>query len=101
VNRLFVVVPALVASMVLQAQNTHHQYPEYGELLYARLSSAPFPHPLRASGHTYGNQRFPADKHYGDSSVAIFIRSDLAHDMVMNGRMQYRDYLKASGLPNR
>jgi len=87
--------------MVLQAQDTHHQYAEYGELLYTRLSSAPFPHPRRASGHTYGNLQFPADKHYSDSSVAIFIRSDLGHDMVLHGRMQYRDYLKASGLPDR
>ena len=100
-NRLFSVVPAFVLSMVLQAQDTHHQYAEYGELLYTRLSSAPFPHPRRASGHTYGNLQFPADKHYNDSSVAIFIRSDLGHDMVLHGRMQYRDYLKASGLPDR
>ncbi|MDP2884339.1 MAG: hypothetical protein Q8P51_04880 [Ignavibacteria bacterium] len=158
--------------MVLQAQDSHQQYPECGERLYTRLSSAPFPHPRRASGHTYGRQQFPADKHYHDSSVAIFIpkgyrqtdavdivvhlhgwwntidtvlkryrlpqqiaeslmedlrgwgipyfaehettlapsdlstnrlifiRSDLGHDMVMHGRMQYRDYLKASGLPD-
>ena len=35
------------------------------------------------------------------SNRLIFIRSDLGHDMVMHGRMQYRDYLKASGLPDR
>jgi len=73
VNRLPIVVLALVLPIVLQAQDTHRQYPEYGELLYTRLSSAPFPHPRRVSGHTYGNQQFPADKHYSDSSVAIFI----------------------------
>jgi hypothetical protein len=48
-------------------------YPEYGELLFTQLPSAPFPHPKRAEGHTYANQFFPADKHYSDSSVAIFI----------------------------
>jgi hypothetical protein len=72
-NRLLIVVLALVFPMVLQAQDTHRQYPEYGELLYTQLPSAPFPHPRRAAGHTYGNQQFPADKHYSDSSVAIFI----------------------------
>jgi len=72
-NRLLTVALALVLPMVLQAQDTHNQYAEYGELLYTRLSSAPFPHPRRTSGHTYGNQQFPADKHYNDSSVAIFI----------------------------
>ena len=35
------------------------------------------------------------------SNRLIFIRSDLGHDMVMHGRMQYRDYLKASGLPDK
>jgi hypothetical protein len=59
--------------MLLPAQETHLQYPEYGEVLYTQLSSAPFPHPKRAAGHSYGNQQFPADKHYSDSSVAIFI----------------------------
>ena len=72
-NRLLIVVLALVSAMVLQAQDTNNQYAEYGDLLYTRLSSAPFPHPRRASGHAYGNQQFPADKHYNDSSVAIFI----------------------------
>ena len=61
-----------VSTMAL-AQEAHQQYPEQGELLFTRLSSAPFPHPRRASGHTYGSQQFPADKHYSDSSVAMFI----------------------------
>lgn len=55
------------------AQQTRPLYPEYGELLFTQLPSAPFPHPKRAEGHQYGNQFFPADKHYSDSSVAIFI----------------------------
>ena len=55
------------------AQRTNQLYSEYGELLFTQLPSAPFPHPKRAEGHTYANQFFPADKHYNDSSVAIFI----------------------------
>jgi hypothetical protein len=38
-----------------------------------QFSSAPFPHPKRATGHTYNNQAFPAEKHYSDSSVVIFV----------------------------
>jgi hypothetical protein len=72
-NRPTFVLAALALPMLLLAQETHLQYLEYGEVLYTRLPSAPFPHPKRANGHTYGNQQFPADKNYSDSSVAIFI----------------------------
>jgi hypothetical protein len=64
---------AMMLPIVLTAQESHQPYAEYGELLLTRLSSAPFPHPRRAAGHIYGNENFPADKHYSDSSVAIFI----------------------------
>lgn len=57
----------------MQAQNPEQRYVDYGELLIVQLSSAPFPHPKRAEGHKYNNQIFPADKHYNDSTVAIFI----------------------------
>jgi hypothetical protein len=57
----------------LAAQTSSPRFIEYGELLLTRLSSAPFPHPRRSAGHMYQNQFFPADKHYSDSSVAIFI----------------------------
>jgi hypothetical protein len=63
----------LSLSATALAQETRQQDPEYGELLVTQLSSAPFPHPRRALGHRYGNQDFPASKHYSDSSVAIFI----------------------------
>lgn len=50
-----------------------NDYSNYGELIKINLSSAPFPHPLRCEGHTYNQKFFPADKHYSDSSVAVFI----------------------------
>jgi hypothetical protein len=40
----------------------------------------------------------PADLH---NNRLIFIHTDLEHEMVMNARMQFREYLKASGLANR
>jgi hypothetical protein len=72
-NRMTLALLTFSVSAMALAQEAHLQYPEYGELLFTQLSSAPFPHPRRASGHTYGNQQFPAEKHYSDSSVAIFI----------------------------
>jgi hypothetical protein len=72
-NRLPFIILAVAFPALLLAQETPSPFSEYGEVLIARLASAPFPHPRRAGGHTYGNQQFPADKHYSDSSVAIFI----------------------------
>lgn len=72
-KRLLIIALALSFAVMLLAQNTKPPYAEYGELLMTRLSSAPFPHPRRANGHTYDNQQFPAEKHYSDSSIAIFI----------------------------
>lgn len=59
--------------LFLLAQDPSKRFAEYGNLLIARLSSAPFPHPRRTAGHTYQKQFYPADKHYNDSSVALFI----------------------------
>lgn len=58
---------------VLVAQESSKRFAEYGELIITHLSSAPFPHPRRAAGHTYQKQLYPAEQHYNDSSVALFI----------------------------
>src|SRR5512140_453468 len=34
---------------------------------------AMFPHEKRAKGHTYEGKAYPADVHYSDSTVAIFV----------------------------
>jgi hypothetical protein len=71
------IVPAILVLISLPffllAQEPSKKFTEYGELLITQLSSAPFPHPRRAAGHTYQKQLYPADKHYSDSSVALFI----------------------------
>lgn len=55
------------------SQSLQERAKPLGTLFVPALTSAPFPHPLRASGHTYGGKSFPAPIHYSDSSVAIFI----------------------------
>jgi len=66
---------ALIGCSVLpmRAENLRERYADYGEVMIVSLASAPFPHPQRAAGHKYQDQLYPADKHYSDSSVAIFI----------------------------
>ncbi|MBI3850590.1 MAG: hypothetical protein HY298_10025 [Verrucomicrobia bacterium] len=57
----------------MRAETLRVHYASYGELIVTQLASAPFPHPQRAEGHQYKDRFYPADKHYSDSSVAIFI----------------------------
>jgi hypothetical protein len=71
--RFTIIVSFLLFTFDLFAQQPVQPFSEYGELLKTQLSSAPFPHPRRDSGHTYGNQFYPTAKHYNDSSVALFI----------------------------
>ena len=56
-----------------RAEDFSTRYAALGELVVTQFQSAPFPHPQRAEGHTYKEKLFPADKHYSDSTVAIFI----------------------------
>ncbi len=51
-------------------------YSAYGTILRFSLKNAPFPHPKRADGHTYQNQKFPLKQHYQDSSVLVFVPKD-------------------------
>jgi hypothetical protein len=78
----------LLPAITLLARQANQAYSEYGDLVKIQLSSAPFPHPRRASGHTYGKQVFPAGQHYNDSSVALFIprgfRNTSAVDFVVH-----------------
>jgi hypothetical protein len=61
------------AALTAQSQTLPERYAPAGELIVTQLVSAPFPHPKRAAGHKYNNQFFPAQEHYSDSTVAIFI----------------------------
>jgi hypothetical protein len=44
-----------------------------GRLILAHFASAPFPHPQRAAGHSYGTNVFSAAEHYQDNTVALFV----------------------------
>jgi hypothetical protein len=44
-----------------------------GERLIVGMKSAPFPHPKRSAGHTYDGKTYPAEAHYRDSSVMMFV----------------------------
>lgn len=57
----------------LAAESLEQTYAAHGRLIVSHFVSAPFPHPARATGHKYQDKLFPAQEHYSDSTVAIFI----------------------------
>ena len=63
----------LAATAICRAENLEQTYAPYGRLLITPFASAPFPHPSRAAGHQYKDKFFPAETHYRDNSVALFI----------------------------
>jgi hypothetical protein len=63
----------IAAGTTWSAENLTQTYAGYGLLIVTQFVSAPFPHPLRAEGHKWGHDFFPADKHYNDNTVALFI----------------------------
>lgn len=61
------------AMSTLAAQPLTERFAPFGTVLTPQFASAPFPHPKRAAGHTYGGTVFPAERHYSDSTVLIVV----------------------------
>ena len=87
----------LGASFSPAAESLSQRYSPYGDLILTQMVTAPFPHPARAEGHRYQDKFFPAEKHYHDSSVALFVpkgfKAGEAIDVVVhfhgwNGRLE-------------
>ena len=55
----------------LYPQNSN--FAEYGTIKKFEFKNAPFPHKLRADGHSYDGKFYSAEDHYQDSTVLIFI----------------------------
>jgi hypothetical protein len=55
-----------------------------GETAFVPMKSAPYPHPTRAEGHTYDTVTYPADPHYSDSTVGLFVPHDFRRKPKVN-----------------
>ncbi|HEV7924454.1 MAG TPA: basic secretory protein-like protein, partial [Verrucomicrobiae bacterium] len=71
-----VILSGLLAAGRLLAGDLAENYAPLGRLIVTNFASAPFPHPLRAQGHSYRDQFFSGAEHYQDSHVALFIPKD-------------------------
>jgi len=81
---LFVALLAVVAAAA-DAESLDQLYAAHGTLILTQFNSAPFPHPSRAEGRKYQDKFYPAEKHYSDSTVALFIPKGFRE----NGRVDF------------
>jgi hypothetical protein len=75
-NKRMAILIGVLAASRLVAGEWQEKYASLGKLIVTNFASSPFPHPLRAQGHTYQDQFFAAAEHYQDSHVALFIPKD-------------------------
>lgn len=70
---LFLLFQTVFSLQVLSGQTISDKYSKFGELIVSHLSTSPFPHRERNSGHVYNNDSYSFEEHYNDSTVLIFI----------------------------
>ena len=84
--RIASVLAVTLASGAAAAQPLAERYAALGTMIVTTSDHAMFPHEKRAKGHTYEGKAYPADVHYSDSTVAIFVpkgfRASDATDLV-------------------
>lgn len=72
-SKLLLTAVCLSGFSFLSGQSISERYNRFGELIFKQLSSSPFPHSKRLSGHTYNNKSYSFEEHYNDSTILIFI----------------------------
>jgi hypothetical protein len=66
---------AFLAGMYVQVANAQDQWTRLddGQLLLRKFDAAPFPHRSRKDGFSTQSTTYPADPHYTDATIGIFI----------------------------
>ena len=80
-----------IAAAVTHAQPMTQRYAAYGDVIVTQLSTAPFPHPLRANGHIYNGIPYSAEEHYRDSSVVLFVRKGYRRPKTVDLVLYFQD----------
>ena len=64
---------AAAAQQAPSAPPLAERYADIGTMILTTSDHAMFPHEKRANGYTYQGKAYPADLHYSDRTVAIFV----------------------------
>ncbi len=75
--RIAFVLAAALAAGPAAAQPLSERYADIGTMIVTTSAFTMFPHEKRAQGHTYEGKSYPADLHYSDRTVAIFVPKGL------------------------
>ena len=67
----------LLSPLPLLAQPLAERYAALGTTIVTTSDHTMFPHSKRASGYVYEGKTYPADPHYGDRTVVIFVPKGL------------------------
>ncbi len=67
------VLAIFLASGLAAAQPLAERYASLGTMIVTTSRFTMFPYEKRAAGHTYEGKSYPADVHYSDNTVAIFV----------------------------
>ena len=71
--RIAFVFSVTLAAGAAVAQPLAERYADLGTMIVTTSPFTTFPHEKRAQGHTYEGKSYPADVHYSDRTVAIFV----------------------------
>jgi hypothetical protein len=71
--RSTLVLAVTLASGAAAAQPLTERYADIGTMIVTTSDHTMFPHEKRAKGHTYEGKAYPAEVHYADRTVAIFV----------------------------
>ncbi|MDL2717313.1 MAG: hypothetical protein PT977_06130 [Acidobacteriota bacterium] len=71
--RSTLVLAMALASGPAAAQPLTQRYADIGTMIVTTSDHTMFPHEKRAQGHTYEGKAYPADVHYSDRTVAVFV----------------------------
>ena len=58
---------------LLSGQPLAERYAALGTIIVTTSDHTMFPHPKRANGYVYEGKTYPADRHYSDRTVVIFV----------------------------
>ena len=70
--RCLLILASLIAACCARSADTDSPT-RYGDLFYAPLTNAPFPHQSRSHGYVYSGKNYDSTNHYSDNRVAFFI----------------------------
>ncbi len=71
--RIIIVIIFILTNIYARCQSADWEKISDGQFIILKSSNSPFPHPKRANGHIFKESLFSFEKHYSDSSVALFI----------------------------